>query len=103
MVERKINLSPALLGKAIDAIGIDGITRLHEHYVTIVDPDRLAALERLYEASQRRDDAVNLLMIATGVSRDDERVRKYRDDEMNAHMEIMNILAEIERMEAEEK
>lgn len=47
MAERKINLPPALLGKAIDAIGVDGVTRLHERYVTIVDPDRLAALERL--------------------------------------------------------
>ena len=49
MAESKINLPPALLGKAIDAIGVDGITRLHENYVTIVDPDRLAALERLYQ------------------------------------------------------
>ena len=54
MTERKINLPPALLGKAIDAVGVDGVTRLHEHYVTIVDPDRLAALERLHEATKSR-------------------------------------------------
>ena len=47
MAEHKINLAPALLLKAIDAIGVDGITRLHGRYVTVADPDRLAALERL--------------------------------------------------------
>ncbi len=53
MTERKLELSPVILGKAIDAIGVDGITRLHQNYVTIADPDRLAALERLYGACKQ--------------------------------------------------
>ena len=53
MAEHKLNLSPALLGKAIGAIGVDGITRLHENYVTIVDPDRLAALERIADLAAK--------------------------------------------------